>query len=52
MDLNKQPLFKFPLVNETIVHKLFEIVLHGFCLKILSETTTDVNHNFTSSCRG
>ena len=50
--LTSDPLFKFPLVHEVIVHGLFEIILHGFWLKILSEAITDVNRNFTPSCRG
>ena len=43
--LTSDPLFKFPLVHEVIVYGLFEIMLHGFWLKVLSETITDVNHN-------
>ena len=49
--LTSDPLFKFALVHEIIVHGLFEMFLHGFSLKILSETITDVNSNFTPSCR-
>ena len=50
--LTSDPLFKFPLVHEVIVHGLFEIILHGFSLKMLSETITGVNRNFTLSRRG
>ena len=35
--LTSDPLFKFPLVREVIVHGLFEIILHGFWLKILKQ---------------
>ena len=50
--LTNNPLFKFPLVHEVKVHGLFEIILHGFWLKILSETITDVNRNFSRSFIG
>ena len=40
------------LWNEVIVHELFENIFHGFSFKMPSETITDVNHNFSSSCKG
>ena len=49
--LTRDPLFKFPLVHEVIVHGLFEITLHRFWFKILSETIANVNRNYTPSCR-
>ena len=36
--LTRNNLFKFPLVDELIVYELFEIILHGFWLKILCKT--------------
>ena len=50
--LTSDPLFKFPLVHEVIVHGRFEIISHEFWLKILREAITDVNRNFAPSCRG
>ena len=49
--LIRDPLIKFPLVHELIVCGLFEIFLHEFWLKTLSETMTDVIHNYSLSCK-
>ena len=49
--LTNESLFRFPIVHEVIVHLLIEIILHGFWLKILSETITDVDRNFASKTR-
>ena len=38
--LTSDPFFKFLLVHEVIVHGLFEIILHRFLLKILTEIIT------------
>ena len=45
--LTSNSLFKRPLVHEVTIHGLFEMFLHGFWLKILRETITDVNGNFS-----
>ena len=49
--LTSNRLFRFPLIYELIVYRLFEVILHGFWLKIFCETA-DVNHNFSPSCKG
>ena len=50
--LIRDPLFKFSLVQKLKVCELFEMFLHEFWLKILCETTADVTHNYSLSCKG
>ena len=40
--LTKGPLFEFTLVHEIIVHGLFQTILRGFWLKIVSTIATSL----------
>ena len=40
--LTKGPLFEFTLIHEIIVHRLFQTILRGFWLKIVSTIATSL----------